>query len=159
MIYAFILEHKGHWPSRLMCSTLGVSSSGFYKWTQFVPGLRTLARNPLLIKIKTIHSEAKGRYGSPHFFTALRKRGRGGSLNMVANIMRENHIRAKQARKFRFTTGSNHAMPVAENQMDRRFDPSEPNKKGHSTFSNGQKNTIPNNPSLIHTKNHTYPPW
>ena len=134
MIYAFILEHKGHWPSRLMCSTLGVSSSGFYKWTQFVPGLRTLARNPLLIKIKTIHSEAKGRYGSPHFFTALRKRGRGGSLNMVANIMRENHIRAKQARKFRFTTGSNHAMPVAENQMDRRFDPSEPNKKGHSTF-------------------------
>jgi transposase InsO family protein len=111
------------------------------------------------MEIKTIHSEAKGPYRSPHVFTGLRKRGRGGSLNTVANIMRENHIRAKQARKFRFTTDSNHAMPVAENQMDRRFDPSAPNKKGHSTFFNGQKNTIPNNSCLIHPKNHTYPPW
>ena len=159
MIYAFILEYKGHWSIQLMCSTLGVSSSSFYKWTQFVPGPRTLARKALLVEIKAIHSEAKGRYGSPRVFMALRKRGRGGSLNTVANIMRENHIRAKQARKFRFTTGSNHAMPVAENQMDMRFDPSAPKKKGHSTFSNGQKNTIPNNPSLIHPKNHTYTLW
>jgi hypothetical protein len=100
VIYAFILEHKGHCPIRLMCSTLGVSSSGFYKWTRFVPGPRTLARKALLVEIKAIHSEAKGRYGSPRVFMALRKRGRGGSLNTVAKIMRENHIRAKQARKF-----------------------------------------------------------
>ena len=128
MIYAFILKHKGHWPIRLMCSTLGVSSSSFYKWTRVVPGPRALARNTLLIEIKAIHSEAKGRYGSPRVFMALRKRGRGGSLNTVAKIMRENHIRAKQAKKFRFTTDSNHAMPVAENQLDRWFDPSGPNK-------------------------------
>ena len=128
MIYAFILEHRGHWPIRVMCSTLGVSSSGFYKWTRFVPGPRSLARKALLVEIEAIHSEAKGRYGSPRVFMALRKRGCGGSLNTVAKIMRENHIRAKQAKKFRFTTDSNHAMPVAENQLDRRFDPSGPNK-------------------------------
>lgn len=128
MIYAFILEHKGQWYIRLMCSFLWVSSYGLYKWTRFVPGPRTLARKALLVEIKAIHSEAKGRYGSPRVFMALRKRGRGGSLNTVASIMRENHIRAKQARKSPFTTDSNHSMPVAENQLDRRFDPSGPNK-------------------------------
>ena len=128
MIYAFILENKRQWPIRLMCATLGVSFSGFYKWTRFVPGPRALERNALLVEIKAIHSEVKGRYGSPRVFMALKERGHGGSLNTVAKIMRENHIRAKQARKFRFTTDSNHAMPVAENQLDRRFDPSEPNK-------------------------------
>jgi transposase InsO family protein len=95
------------------------------------------------MEIKAIHSEAKGRYGSPHVFTALRKRGRGGSLNTVANIMRENHIRAKQARKFRFTTDSNHAMPVAENQMDMRFDPSAPKKRDILLFSTAKKIRFP----------------
>jgi transposase InsO family protein len=49
-------------------------------------------------------------------------------LNTVAKIILENHIRAKQPKKLRFTTDSNHAMPLAENQLDRRFDPSGPNK-------------------------------
>jgi putative transposase len=37
-------------------------------------------------------------------------------------------IRARTARKFRCTTDSNHSLPVAENLLDRQFDPEAPNE-------------------------------
>jgi transposase InsO family protein len=43
--------------------------------------------------------------------------------------MREAGIAAKTRRKFRQTTDSNHSMPVAENVLDREFDPEEPNTR------------------------------
>lgn len=42
--------------------------------------------------------------------------------------MRENRIRAKQARRFKLTTDSNHEEPVAGNLLQRRFEVEEPNK-------------------------------
>jgi transposase InsO family protein len=41
--------------------------------------------------------------------------------------MREAGIAARTKRKFRQTTDSNHALPVAENVLDRDFNPDEPN--------------------------------
>ena len=43
--------------------------------------------------------------------------------------MHDNDIRAKTARKFRHTTDSNHAMPVADNVLDRQFAPEAANEK------------------------------
>src|SRR5215470_5841552 len=37
--------------------------------------------------------------------------------------MQENGLAAKTARKFRCTTDSNHDLPVADNLLDRQFDP------------------------------------
>ena len=52
------------------------------------------------------------------------------SVNTVAKLMRDNDIRAKTARKFRCkTTDSSHALPVADNVLDRQFDPEGPNEK------------------------------
>src|SRR5262249_440608 len=42
--------------------------------------------------------------------------------------MRDHDIRAKTARKFRCTTDSDHDLPVAENLLDRQFDPAAPNE-------------------------------
>ena len=50
-------------------------------------------------------------------------------MNFVARVMREAGIAAKTKRKFRQTTDSNHALPVAENVLDREFDPDEPNTR------------------------------
>ena len=41
--------------------------------------------------------------------------------------MRDAGIAAKTARKFRCTTDSNHDLPVADNLLDRQFDPAAPN--------------------------------
>ena len=42
--------------------------------------------------------------------------------------MQANGIAAKTARKFRCTTDSNHDLPVADNLLDRQFDPASPNE-------------------------------
>ena len=49
-------------------------------------------------------------------------------MNTVARVMRQEGIAAKTKRKFRVTTDSNHGHPVAENVLDRRFEPEAPNR-------------------------------
>jgi transposase InsO family protein len=83
----------------------------------------------LLVLIRGIHAEVNERYGSPRIHAALADRGETCSLNAVAMLMHDNHIRAKSTRKFRCkTTDSHHALPVAENVLGRQFDPEAANE-------------------------------
>jgi transposase InsO family protein len=78
-------------------------------------------------EVKQIHAQVKARYGSPRIRAELVDRGHECSVNFVARVMREAGIAAKTTRRFRQTTDSNHALPVAPNVLDREFDPDEPN--------------------------------
>ena len=57
----------------------------------------------------------------------LNARGHACSENTVARLMRGHGIRAKSPRRFVRTTDSRHGLPVADNLLDRDFDPGEPN--------------------------------
>ena len=48
-------------------------------------------------------------------------------VNTAAKLMRQAGIASRVERKFRRTTDSNHAQPVAENVLDRQFEVSQPN--------------------------------
>lgn len=111
----------------VLCRVLGVSRSGFYAWRSREPSAAAVRREELTEEVKEIHAEVKGRYGSPRVHAELVARGTPCCVNMVARVMREAGIAAKTKRKFRQTTDSNHARPVAENLLDREFDPDEPN--------------------------------
>jgi transposase InsO family protein len=126
--FRFIEGHQETWPIRVMCETLEVSPAGYYAWLQRPPSFQEERRAALLVLIREVHGEAKRRYGSPRIHAALKGRGEGCSVNTVARIMRDNGIQAKTARKFRCTTDSNHALPVADNVLDRQFDPEGPNE-------------------------------
>ncbi len=110
-----------------MCRALAVSRSGFYAWRARAPSAAEVRREELTAQITTIHAEVKGRYGSPRIHAELVGRGHECCVNFVAKVMRAAGIAAKTTRKFRQTTDSNHALPVAENLLDREFDPNAPN--------------------------------
>ena len=110
-----------------MCRVLGVSRSGFYAWLSREPSAAEIRREELTEEVKEIHAEVKGRYGSPRIHAELVSRGHECGVNFVAEVMREAGIAAKTRRKFRQTTDSNHTLPVAENVLDRDFNPEEPN--------------------------------
>ena len=112
-----------------MCRVLGVSRSGFYAWRSRDASAAEQRREELTEEVKEIHAEVKARYGSPRIHAELVGRGHACSVNFVAQVMREAGIAAKTRRKFRQTTDSNHSMPVAENVLDREFDPEEPNTR------------------------------
>jgi putative transposase len=113
---------------RLLCDTLEVSTAGYYAWRDRPTGARQERRDALVVEIRAVHAEVKGRYGSPRIHAELAARGRDCCVNAVAKLMRDNDIRAKTARKFRCTTDSNHDLPVADNLLDRQFDPAFPNE-------------------------------
>ncbi len=129
MTFAFIDDHRGRWPVRLMCDTLDVSTAGYYAWRERPPSFTERRRDALVVLIRSVHSDVKARYGSPRIHAELVARGNDCCVNTVAKLMRDNDIRAKTARKFRHTTDSNHKLPVAANVLDRQFDPEAPNEK------------------------------
>jgi putative transposase len=123
MTFRFIHEHRQAWPVRLLCETLEVSAAGYYAWLKRPPSATQQRRDALLVEIRTIHGEVKGRYGSPRIHAELCAREYNCCVNTVAKLMRDNDIRARTARKFRgSTTDSKHDLPVAENLLDRQFD-------------------------------------
>ena len=108
---------------------LEVSRSGFYAWRSREASDAEVRREELTAEVKAIHEEVKARYGSPRIHAELVAKGHECSVNFVARVMHEAGIAAKTKRKFRQTTDSNHSMPVAENVLDRAFDPDEPNAR------------------------------
>src|SRR5580658_3599104 len=128
MTFRFIEDHRQHWPVRLLCETLEVSTAGYYAWRQRPTSPQEQRRTALVVEIRAIHAEAKARYGSPRIHAELAARGQDCCVNTVAKLMHDHDLRAKTARKFRCTTDSNHQLPVAENVLDRQFNPSEANE-------------------------------
>lgn len=123
MRYDFVERHRGRWPVRLMCRVLAVSPGGYYDWRGRPKSPRTKRREALVVAIKEVHGEVKARYGSPRIHAELVARGEPCGVNTVARLMREHGIAAKTKRKFRCTTDSNHGRPVAENVVNRDFEP------------------------------------
>ena len=123
MGYEFIQGHRHEWPTRLMCHVPEVSPGGFYAWRRRPASASQGRQDVLIAEIKAIHHEVKARYGSPRIHAELVARGRPCSVNVVARLMSREGVAAKTKRKFRCTTDSNHDQPIAQNVVDRRFEP------------------------------------
>jgi putative transposase len=104
-----------------------VSESGYHAWAARTPSEGEKRRGRLVAAIEVIHAEVRGRYGSPRMTAELNARGHTCSENTVAKLMRGHGVRAKAPRRFVRTTDSRHGLPVADNVLDRDFDPEGPN--------------------------------
>jgi putative transposase len=130
MRYAFIAEHRDHWPVRLQCRVLDVSVSGYYDWTKREPGPRARRRAALGERIAQIHAESRGSYGSPRVFKQLKHEGQAVGRKRVASIMQDRSIQGKCPRKrVPRTTDSAHGKPVADNVIERDFTATAANQK------------------------------
>lgn len=123
MKFRFIREQLcPQFPVEVCCEVLEVSRSGYYAWRDRPDSARAKRREELAEKIRAVHKENRGVYGSPRVFQVLKARGEGVCENTVARVMREQEIRAKSKKKFvPRTTDSGHDRPVAENLLGRQF--------------------------------------
>ena len=110
-----------------MCSVLGVSVSAYYEWEGEQVSAHERRDSELLELIRALFAEFHGRYGAPRIHDELTKRGVHVSRKRVGRLMRESLLCAKSRRKFKATTDSNHALPVAPNLLEQRFDADRPN--------------------------------
>jgi len=111
-----------------MCQVLNVSRSGYYSWLNRTPSKRKLENEKLKIKIAEIYWQNRGTYGSPRIHKKLKKEGYHYNIKRIEKLMKELGLKARQKRKFKVTTDSNHNYPVKENLLKREFDVDTPNK-------------------------------
>jgi transposase InsO family protein len=121
MRFAFIQAHARIFHVVTMCRVLEVSKAGFYAWRARPLCDRVKDDRVLTEKIRAIQKQVQQRYGSPRVRMELKALGFSCGKNRVARLMRQAGIRAKSARKFRVTTQSEHAQPIAPNVLDRQF--------------------------------------
>ena len=104
-----------------MCRVFGISPSTYYGWERKQRSDHALRDAELLVSIRRIFAKFRGRYGAPRIQAELAREGVHVSRKRVARLMREAGLQAKGRRKYKPTTDSDHALPVAPNLLKRDF--------------------------------------
>ena len=112
----------------VMCRILQVSKSGYYKWLNRKPSKRVLEEGSLEVEIKAAHQRGRETFGSERLQHELKEQGIKVGICRIRRIKKKLGLRCKQKRKFRATTDSNHAFPVAENLLNQQFEAMAPNR-------------------------------
>jgi putative transposase len=118
-MYELVHAERANYSIVVACRTLGVSRSGYYKWSKSMPSARAQSDIELSTQVVAIHSEHRGRYGSPRVHRELRERGVKTSRKRVARLMRKAHVFGYTRRRFRRTTDSRHKHRIAPNLLVR----------------------------------------
>jgi putative transposase len=112
----------------MVCGILKVSKSGYYKWLNRKPSKRVLEEGRLEVEIKAAHQRTRETYGPERLQHELKDKGVSVGICRIRRIRKKLGIRCKQRRKFKATTDSKHALPVADNLLNQQFETTEPNK-------------------------------
>jgi putative transposase len=114
----------------LLCTTLQVSPGGYYRWRrrQHEPTPQQMRRQALVQRILEIFDESRQTYGAPRMYEQLRREGFDCSYRTVEELMHKHEISPKRKRKYKSTTDSNHALPVAPNVLGRKFASASPDE-------------------------------
>ncbi|PQV64632.1 Transposase InsO [Abditibacterium utsteinense] len=121
MRYHFIQEHHGQFQKSAMFRVLGVSSSAYHRWKTRPVSQRQQKKESLAAHICDLFGESDGRYGSPRIHRDLQALGIKCSSKRVAQLMKEHRLVARKPRKFVVTTDSNHAFPIVQNVLNRKY--------------------------------------
>lgn len=114
------LQRKA-FPVSRVCRVLRISRSGFYESGRRAEKVPAVC--PVAIKLKAVFSANERCYGSRRLRSALRNEGILIGRFKVRRLMKEHGLKPAWKRKFVHTTDSNHNLPVAENLLDRQFNP------------------------------------
>lgn len=106
-----------------MSKVLKVSRSGYYKWLNSEPSQRSITNRMLTEQIRIVHTQSRQTYGSPRITRELQARNIPVSRPRVARLMKQANIRSSIRKKYVVTTDSKHNYPVAENRLNRNFNP------------------------------------
>jgi len=129
MKFRLIDRAKSEFPIHRMCSFLGVSQSGYFSWRDRPACRRQHEDMVLLAHVRSAFAMSFGTYGSPRMTRELQEYGLNVGRRRTARLMRENGLRARQRRRYKRTTDSQHAWPVAPNLIDQDFRADRPDQK------------------------------
>jgi len=105
-----------------MCKVLTVSRSGYYQYLKRVHLNRIDPDFEIVARVRQIHSETRGSYGSRRMSGQLRNDGYDVGRYRARSLMKKAGVCVKYSKRFKKTTDSNHNLPIALNLLNRRFE-------------------------------------
>jgi transposase InsO family protein len=126
--YAFIESQSKDYPVTLICRVMMVKRSSYYDWHGRGGSVIPEEELQLRRRMKALFAASRGSLGSRRLMRGLREEGFDIGRYRVRRIMKSLGLVVKRKRKYRITTDSNHKLPVAENILDRQFNPAGPNQ-------------------------------
>jgi putative transposase len=122
-------EEKAQHSVVTLCRVLGVSKSGYYAWHSRGPSRRAQEDADLIRRIRLIHEESRGTYGSPRIHAELRLgAGIRCSKKRVARLMRQCGLQGVSRRKGPCTTRRNRDRQPAPDLVRRDFHAKAPDR-------------------------------
>lgn len=115
-------EAQGHSVKRC-CELLEVSRAAYYQRRTGQPCQRQLSDAALTAKIRQIHAESKGTYGSPRVHKELNKRGEPCGRRRVRRLMRAEGLEGRAKKRWRKTTVADPEFERAKDLIQREFGP------------------------------------
>jgi putative transposase len=113
----------------ILCRTLKVSTSGYYAWRHREESNHAKRDRRLKVLVKEAHVNSRRTYGSPRVHEELKAKGEKVSRKRVIRLMQEQELQARQRKRYKHTTDSDHDDPIAPNLLDRQFTAEAPNQR------------------------------
>jgi putative transposase len=112
-----------------LCAAFAVKRSGYHAWVQAAASDRERTDAALLVQIRAVHTQHRGRYGAPRIQRELAAQGHRHGCKRIARRLRADGLRGLCARRFvPRTTQSDHDPPVAPNRLAAQPAPTGPNQ-------------------------------
>lgn len=129
MKYAWIKAHQTEFRVNMMCRVLNVGRTSYYQWLHGEPSKRALENQQLAKQVKEAFIEGRGNYGARRIRRLLMRLDVQISRRRVGKLMKQQNLVCKTKIKFKLTTDSKHALPIAPNLLARDFTANKPDEK------------------------------
>jgi putative transposase len=120
--------HRLQFPMGVMSRVFEVSRSGYYDWLSRESSARAQENERLKVAIRVAHRRSREVYGTRRLQPELAAEGFVAGRDRIGKLRKEMGLSCKQKRKFKVTTNSNHALPVAPNLLEQNFCATRPNQ-------------------------------
>jgi putative transposase len=115
-------EAAGHSVKRC-CGLFEVSRAAFYQRRRGELSARDVADAELVEKIREVHTESAGTYGSPRVTEELQHRGETCGRRRVRRLMRQAGLEGRVKKRWRTTTIPDPDVERAKDLIQREFGP------------------------------------
>jgi transposase InsO family protein len=129
--FQFVHDHRDTYEVKRLCQVLDVNRSSYYKWLAGADAREARRRQDLVLaeRIRRIHGDSGGAYGSPRVTAELRETGARVNHKRVARVMRTHGIAGVRLRRRVRTTVPDPAATVVPDLFQRDFTAPEPGRK------------------------------
>lgn len=128
-MFAWIDTEKADFPIRTLCRVLQVSPSGYYAARNRPVSAHARDDRRLRVLVRASFEASRQRYGSPRVHADLIEQRIPVAQKRVARLMQEDGLKARERKRYKITTMSDHDQPIAANLLDRQFEAEAPNQR------------------------------